>query len=811
MKNLLNKTFLVVFLLLFLLIPGQLLANQPPQEGPSSAPSSRKLATPKLADIIPMATALSVRFVSLENDLKGALDIASIENRYALVVVGLDDLSSQLQQLEQQEISPAQKVINLTALKKTIQNKKRLLKELSRPLKGEIRRLDSWRLDWLAEKGRWEDWKTSLLKGREIDRLELTFVDVKNTIDTALTQLRQQLEAILTLQLKIFSALGKFDLLDVDLVSDVRQSSLNNQSPPIFSSAYFSRYTTHDLWSAAWQGLRLVVNPGGYSIALHGWNLLLQALSFLLIMGIIRKNRVGLNDSERWKFLSDRPVSTSLFIVILVSILFLSYLPNREALGSIYLVIGGIACVRILGKVVKSLWKRQALYGVMITFIISEVLFKINLPQPLFRLYIFLVCLFAFYFFIRWNRETSSQREASYYLWLLRLGGGSILVIILAEFFGKVELSSYLFRSITLSVALTFPCLLLMYMIYGGLNWVFFSSPVWQVKLLRSDAGSLVRKVGFLFLAAMVLFAILPGLLVAWGLYDSAFVATAWLFSQGFFIGTLWISVGTILASATVFYIALLISHILPKVLLDEVVTGQKIQRGVQNSVGKLIRYSIVFIGFLFAFMALGFDFTKLTIILGALGVGIGFGLQGIVNNFVCGLILLFERPLREGDTIELEEKSARIKKIGLRATIVETFDQADIIIPNADLINHQVTNWTLANRQVRLSVPVGVAYGSNVPLVVETLLTHGKAHEKVLKTPIPEVLFLNFGESSLDFELRVWVSDADTRLGVKSDLYHAIEQAFRESDIEIPFPQMDLHLRETGGGGNLLSPEPKL
>ncbi|RLB76911.1 MAG: potassium transporter KefA [Deltaproteobacteria bacterium] len=234
-------------------------------------------------------------------------------------------------------------------------------------------------------------------------------------------------------------------------------------------------------------------------------------------------------------------------------------------------------------------------------------------------------------------------------------------------------------------------------------------------------------------------------------------------------------------------------------------------QRGVQNSIGKLIRYSIVCVGFLFAFMALGFDFTKLTIIMGALGVGIGFGLQGIVNNFVSGLILLFERPLREGDTIELGEKSARIKKIGLRATVVETFDQADVIIPNADLINNQVTNWTLANRQVRLSVPVGVAYGSDVSLVVETLLACAKRHETVAKTPAPQVLFTNFGESSLDFELRVWIPDADTRLRVKSDLYHDIEQAFRETDIEIPFPQMDLHFRESGGGENVLSTEPEL
>ena len=811
MRHLSIKLFPVVFLLVFLL-PGQLLANQPTVEKPSPIPDRvRKLALPKLADIVPLAAALSVRFVVLENRLKKSLDVASIEREYTLIVTDLGEISSQFQQLQQQEGAASWKVVEFSALRRTVKGKKVLLKKVSAPLRGEIHRFDSLRLGWLTEKERWAAWQSSLLKDREIDRLKLIFAEANSTIDNALLLLRQRLGSILTLQFRVATALEKLNILDVDLLSDTRQNNLPNQSPPILSPEYFSQYTeTDDVWGSMWAGLRHISRPEGYPITLHAWNLLLQALFFSLVISVIRKNRVELNESDRWKFLSDRPVSASLFIVILISILFLSYLPNREALRTLYFVVGGISCVRILGQVVEPLWQRQALYGVMIAFIINEIFQLIILPQPMFRFYIFLVSLFALYFFIRWSREASSQKKAGGYLWLLRLGCFSVLVILLAELFGKAELSSYLFNSIVLSVAVTFPCLLLMYMIYGGLRWVFFSSPVWQIKLLRSDAESLVRKVGFLFLAVMVWFFILPAFLVSWGVYDSVLAATTSILSQGFFIGTQWISVGTILAAVTVFYIALLISHILPKVLLDEVITGQKIQRGVQNSIGKLIRYSIVCVGFLFAFMALGFDFTKLTIIMGALGVGIGFGLQGIVNNFVSGLILLFERPLREGDTIELDNKSARIKKIGLRATVVETFDQADVIIPNADLINNQVTNWTLANRQVRLSVPIGVAYGSDVSLVVEILLACAKRQETVAKTPVPQVLFTDFGESSLDFELRVWIPDADTRLKVKSDLYHEIEQAFRETNIEIPFPQMDLHFRNSGGEDKVPSPEPE-
>ena len=170
--------------------------------------------------------------------------------------------------------------------------------------------------------------------------------------------------------------------------------------------------------------------------------------------------------------------------------------------------------------------------------------------------------------------------------------------------------------------------------------------------------------------------------------------------------------------------------------------------------------------------------------------------MQGIVNNFVSGLILLFEQPLRVGDSIEIGGNWSNIKKIGLRSTTVQTLDQADVIIPNADLINNQLTNWTLSNRQGRIKIPVGVAYGSDVSLVIETLLACGAEHDMIAKSPQPQVLFLAFGESSLNFELRVWVKDVDNRLQVVSELHQLIDRRFRAANIEIAFPQRDLHLR---------------
>jgi small-conductance mechanosensitive channel len=171
-------------------------------------------------------------------------------------------------------------------------------------------------------------------------------------------------------------------------------------------------------------------------------------------------------------------------------------------------------------------------------------------------------------------------------------------------------------------------------------------------------------------------------------------------------------------------------------------------------------------------------------------------GLQGIVNNFVSGLILLFERPVKVGDFVQLDEQWAEIKKIGLRATVVETLDRSEIVVPNSDLVSNKVTNWTLSHRMARLVIPVGVEYGSDVPLVMKTLLESAMASSKVMRMPEAQVLFVNFGESSLDFELRVWISNIDDRFSVKSQLHQEIDSRFRQAGIVIAFPQRDLHLR---------------
>nr|WP_320015944.1 mechanosensitive ion channel domain-containing protein [uncultured Desulfobacter sp.] len=221
--------------------------------------------------------------------------------------------------------------------------------------------------------------------------------------------------------------------------------------------------------------------------------------------------------------------------------------------------------------------------------------------------------------------------------------------------------------------------------------------------------------------------------------------------------------------------------------------------QGLQESITTISAYVIWVIGFLFALHVFGLNTASLAVAFGALGIGIGFGLQNIVNNFISGIILLFERPIQVGDDVEVNGIWARVRKINVRSTVVQTYDNASLIIPNADLISNQVINWSFKDKRIRRKISVGVAYGSDVELVRTILLQIAGDVPNVLRYPVPDVVFMDFGDSALIFVLRLW-TDVDHMLAVDTDVRFKIDKKFRENNIEISFPQRDIHIRSIEG-----------
>jgi len=261
-------------------------------------------------------------------------------------------------------------------------------------------------------------------------------------------------------------------------------------------------------------------------------------------------------------------------------------------------------------------------------------------------------------------------------------------------------------------------------------------------------------------------------------------------------IGTVPFSIGNLILFFVIIWLTILISRLVKIIIEGELAPRIKMKRGVPGAMSLLLRISVISIGFVFAIAAAGFGMDNFAILVGALGVGIGFGLQNIFNNLVSGIILAFERPIQEGDIIEVGELWGTVKEIGIRASTIFTFDGAEVIVPNGNLISNELINWTLTDRNRRAEVLVGVKYGTDTDSVLEILKDVALSNENIKQEPAPLALFSGFGESSLDFRLLFWIARADNRFIIQSEVNVAINKSLKKAGIEIPFPQRDLHIR---------------
>lgn len=282
----------------------------------------------------------------------------------------------------------------------------------------------------------------------------------------------------------------------------------------------------------------------------------------------------------------------------------------------------------------------------------------------------------------------------------------------------------------------------------------------------------------------------------AFSLQDVAYETANAIVGYTVHIGEISFTIGDVLFFVATIWIAVLMSRFIRFVLQEDIFPRMDLGSGASFAISSVVHYLLLISGFLIAIAAVGFELSRFAIVAGAIGLGLGFGLQTIINNFVSGLILLFEQPIKVGDTVQIGQHTGSLMRIGLRASVVRKVDGSDVIVPNSKLVSDEVINWTMLDDRRRIDIPVGVAYGTDPKLVSDVMVSVTRDVEDILSDPSPRALFLGMGDSSLDFELRFWTAESGSWVALRSDIVTKLYNALVEAGVEIPYPQQELTVK---------------
>jgi potassium efflux system protein len=786
MKTISCKCFWL--LLLMLLLPTGLLAAETVE---SPAPP----ALPGVAEVIPRLAELRQEAGTVQNRLGILSETKSFEDPLESVKKRREKLAEEVAQFES---GTGWSFDRLLEGRQHLEEHKNNLDDLLNSISLRLAELDGLRQDWLEKRTFWDQWRKAqgagLLRAQKeaFDKAPRDIAGILDRITVAGKPLVALQNEVIQLEEQ-----NQLSLVQIDEMLQAMRGKTFKKNAKSFTNPDFYRQFNRSLLAEAGKGLRQTSGFEKYFFRQKGWIVALQLLlaAGLAIFIMAQRNKVQI--TEEWRFIFQHPAATGVFVA--VTALSPLYGVTPGSLRLLLIALAAFSSAILVSGLLRSPCKIFMVYLLATLLVVSTALQVIALPAPLYRLYLTFLSLTGFPLLVllasRIRKNLGGRTEG--FVLALRLGAVVLFLAFLAQFGGFTNLSSRLFESSIQTVFLGLFAAMAIRLGRGGLDYL-FGLRFFRRRLFFSSFGdelvAQLKKVFqvFILVSSMLYLVVIWG----WGIFDSPREVWAAFMQLGFSLGEVRVTAHMVVIALLALYAAVQISWLLRALLDTEFFPRSAIERGVRDSIKKLLHYSMMLIGFLFAMSLLGVTLRNFVVLAGAFGIGIGFGLQNIVNNFVSGLVLLFERPIKLGDMVMIEGEWAIVKKIGLRSTTVETFDLSEIIVPNSDLISQKVTNWTLSNEQSRLVIPVGVAYGSDVSKVLTILQECAEQHPKVLETPAPSVIFTAFGASSLDFELRAWIADVNSRLAVKSELLLEIDARFRRANVEIPFPQHDLHLR---------------
>ncbi len=682
-----------------------------------------------------------------------------------------------------------------------IKSQKNRLSELIRSLQDQQGQLQS-------ELGRWE-------RTQQQEDSSYTYDNISRVIDTTLTTLggvASQIEGRTELLIAPLNRTIRTEVEVELLMEKIKEALLektsltfSRKSPPLFTSGSSMR---------SWSQMRSIIKESLRS----EWNAVVfhfeqnkntYIIFLIFVIGIMAlfswlKTRLKLLKDENLtyyqstlKLILQRPVSAGLLFGLFFSV---AFFPVRPPLLLDLIILLLLLPLMDIGlklsarRVHAYLWS----FAVLLLLILGMRLIPADTSLHRYALPVLgvleLIMLYRLYkhpdILLLPTRTLTGFVRLLVMLHLLLVSIGLVLSVLGYTSFARIVMESFLTN--TLVGVLLFICSIIL---IGGLQFLISSQYMDRFHVIRDNEEYLKDLVSRMVVIGVTLFW-LDAILRIFYLKNAVYAFGREVFTRELSLGSMSFSLGKILLFFIIIWVSIILSRVIKMVLRKDVLDKLALKKGIPRMITAITQFSLITIGFLMAVRSIGMPLDQLTIIFSAFSVGIGFGLQNIFNNLVSGVILLFEREVQIGDIIEVGNLMGKVQSMGIRSSHIRTFEGAEVIVPNGQLISKEVVDWTLSDKSRRIEIISGVAYGSDVHLVKKLLMEVINSHPDIKPEPEPLVLFNAMGESSLDFRLLFWTDQFDQWLRIRSEVIFAIHDTLYENNISIPFPQRDLHIK---------------